>query len=178
MNGLAAAALAALAACGGSKEEGEFNGRVEGSVEGVMRGDAWFCDGPSGALLVVEDARRGAMIAFQAPQGAVREGAWLLGREPQPGGFAVNPMLQFYPDPDAQRLETVVRGGTLTVDRVEGGAASGRFEAETVTVDVAPTDFGDGRYGRIPNKAGKLAGFFRATERPCPTTPPQPKKPG
>ena len=172
-----AAACAGLVACGGGAEDaGEFNGRVEGSVEGVLRGGAWFCDAPSGALLVVEDERRGSMIVFEGPQDSLKPGAWLLNNEPQPGGFVVHSMLQNYPDPDAARLESVARGGTLTLDTVAGNLASGRFTAQTVTVDAAPRELGNGRIGRIPNRAGTLAGFFRATRRECPATRPAPAK--
>lgn len=173
----AAAACAGLAACGGGGgEAGEFNGRVEGSIEGVLRGGAWFCDAPSGALLVAEDERRGSMIVFQGPQGSVKPGAWLLNDDPQPGGFVLNALLQNYPDPDAARLESITRGGTLTLDTVAGGFASGRFTAETVTVDAVPRDLGGGRTARIPNRAGKVAGFFRAARRECPATAPKPGK--
>lgn len=163
-------ACLALAACGGSGEaaKSEFNGRVEGAVDGVMRGEAWFCDGPRGAVLVVEDERRASSIAFEGPPGSIRSGAWLLDDAPQAGGFKVVPQLNGYPDPDAPRLEWTVRGGTLTLDSVGNDVAAGRYQAETVTVDVEPKDLGDGRYSRIPNKGGVLAGFFRATRRECP----------
>jgi hypothetical protein len=83
-------------------------------------------------------------------------------------------MLQLYPDPDAERLEARVRGGTLTIDALQDGTASGRFEADMVTVDAMPTLKPDGRVGRIPNRAGTLVGFFKAVQRDCPAAAPQP----
>lgn len=162
---LAAAALV-LAGCG--DESGDFNGRVGGSVEGPLSGSSWYCEGPGGALLTMEDERRGSAISFVGAPGSITPGAWLLGREPQPGGFKVDAVLDGYPDPDASRLAVHVRGGKLTIDAVRDGMASGRYEAETVTVDVMPTIHADGRVGRVPNKAGTLVGFFKAVRRECP----------
>ncbi len=167
------AALAlVLAGCG--EKGGDFEGRVTGSIEGPMRGTAWYCDSPIGATLLVHDERRKVMIAFTGAPGAVKPGAWLLRQEAQPGGFGVNAMLQLYPDPDAERLEARVRGGTLTIDAVADGLASGRYQADVVTIDVMPTLKPDGRVGRLPSKAGTLVGFFKAEKRECPATPPQP----
>jgi hypothetical protein len=79
------AVLAALllTACG--EKGGDFEGRVTGSIEGPMRGTAWWCDSPRGATLLVSDERRKVMIAFNGAPGAVKPGAWLLRAEVQPG---------------------------------------------------------------------------------------------
>ncbi|HEX8361097.1 MAG TPA: hypothetical protein VF613_13375 [Longimicrobium sp.] len=161
-----------LAGCG--EKGGDFEGRVTGSIEGPMRGTAWHCEGPRGSLLVVHDERRKAMIAFTGAPGAIKPGAWLLRQEALPGGFGMNAMMQLYPDPDAERLEARVRGGTLTIDAIDDGLAAGRYQADVVTVDVIPTLKPDGRVGRLPNKAGTLVGFFKAVKRECPASPPQP----
>lgn len=168
------AALAACLLAGCGENRGDFEGRVTGSIEGPMRGTAWYCEGPRGSTLLVSDERRKAMIAFNGAPGAVKPGAWLLRAEAQPGTFAVTPMLQLYPDPDAERLEARVRAGTLKIDAVRDGTASGRFEADMVTVDAMPTLKPDGRVGRIPNRAGTLAGRFKAVRIECPAAAPQP----
>jgi hypothetical protein len=161
-------AAAALLAAGCGKETGDFNGRVTGAVEGPLNGTSWYCEGPGGALLTMEDERRGSVISFVGAPGAITPGAWLLVREAQPGGFRVDAVLSGYPDPDAERLAIHVRGGKLTIDAVRDGVASGRYEAETVTTDVLPTIHPDGRVGRVPNAAGTLVGFFKAVRRECP----------
>ena len=166
--------LAAFLLAGCGEKGGDFEGRVTGSIEGPMRGTAWWCDGPRGATLVVSDERRKVMIAFNGAPGAVKPGAWLLRAEVQPGTFAVTPMLQLYPDPDAERLEARVRGGTLTIDAVQDGTASGRYEADMVTVDAMPALKPDGRLGRSPNRAGTRGGRFKAVRRECPAAAPQP----
>ncbi len=168
----ALAACLLLAGCG--EKTGDFEGRATGSIEGPMRGTAWYCDAPGGSTLLVHDERRKVMIAFTGAPGGVKPGAWLLRQEALPGGFGMNAMLQRYPDPDAERLEARVRGGTLTIDAVEDGLASGRYQADVVTVDVMPTLKPDGRMGRLPNRAGTLVGFFKAVKRECPASPPQP----
>jgi hypothetical protein len=162
---LIAAALV-LAGCGG--ESGDFNGRVAGALEGPLSGTSWYCEGPAGVLLTMEDERRGSAISFVGAPGSITPGAWLLGMEPQPGGFKVDAVLDRYPDPDADRLAVHVRGGKLTIDAVRDGLVSGRYEAETVTTDVMPTVHPDGRVGRVPNAAGTLVGFFKAVRRECP----------
>ncbi len=161
-----AAAALVLAGCG--EEKGDFNGRVSGSIEGVLGGTSWFCEGPGGALLTMEDERRKSAISFIGAPGSITPGAWLLSREPQPGAFRVDAALTGYPDPDAERLAIHVRGGKLTIDAVRDGVASGRYQAETVTTDMMPTVRPDGRVGRVPNKAGTLVGFFKAVRRECP----------
>lgn len=165
-----AAAVLVLAGC--AEEKGDFNGRVTGSVEGVLTGTSWYCEGPAGALLTMEDERRKSAISFVGAAGSITPGAWLLGREMQPGGFKVDAVLTSYPDPDASRLAVHVRGGTLTIDAVRDGVASGRYEAQTVTFDVVPTIHADGRVGRVPSKAGTLVGFFKAAQRDCPAAAP------
>lgn len=167
--GLVAAALV-LAGCAG--ESGDFNGRVSGALEGPLGGTSWYCDGPGGAVLTMEDERRGSLITFSGAPGALTPGSWLLGMEQQPGGFQVDAMLKRYPDPDAERLGVHVRGGKLTIDAVRDGVVSGRYEAETVTTDVLQTIHADGRVGRVPNAAGTLVGFFKAVRRECPATRP------
>jgi hypothetical protein len=166
--------LAAFLLAGCGEKGGEFEGRVTGAIEGPMRGAAWYCEGPQGAVLLVSDERRKAMIAFNGAPGAVKPGAWLLRAEVQPGTFAVTPMLQLYPDPDAERLEAHVRGGTLTIDAVRDGTASGRYQVDVVTIDAMPTLKPDGRMGRIPNAAGTMVGFFKAVQRECPAVAPRP----
>ena len=170
-----AVAAVALLAAGCGKESGDFNGRVSGAVEGPLTGTSWYCEGPGGALLTMEDERRGSAISFVGAPGSITPGSWLLVREPQPGGFRVDAVLSGYPDPDAERLAIHVRGGKLTIDGVRDGLVSGRYEAETVTVDVLPTIHPDGRVGRVPNAAGTLVGFFKAVRRECPA--PAPAKP-
>ena len=159
-------AVLALAACG--EPRGDFNGRVEGSIEGPLAGESWYCEDASRAYLVMEDPRRKSTIIFNGARGGVEPGAWLLASEAQPGGFGVSTQLEKYPDPDADRLGVSVMGGTLTIDAVRDGVVSGRYSAETVTVDVAPTLRADGRVGRVPNRAGKLVGFFKAVKKDCP----------
>lgn len=163
---------AALLVAGCGEESGDFNGRVSGAVEGPLSGTSWYCERPGGALLTMEDERRKSVIAFVGAAGSLTPGSWLLGREQQPGGFRVDPILSGYPDPDAERLAIHVRGGKLTIDAVRDGLVSGRYEAETVTVDVLPTIHADGRVGRVPNAAGTLVGFFKAVRRECPAPAP------
>ncbi|HEX8671931.1 MAG TPA: hypothetical protein VF710_08590 [Longimicrobium sp.] len=164
---LAAAALV-LAGCG--KESGDFNGRVGGTIEGPLAGTSWYCESPGGVQLTMEDERRSSVITFIGAPGSLTPGAWLLGMQPQPGGFRVDAALDAYPDPDAERLAIHVRGGKLTIDAVRDGVVSGRYEAETVTTDVKPTTHPDGRVGRVPNAAGTLVGFFKAVRRECPSS--------
>jgi len=166
------AAALMLAGCG--EETGDFNGRVSGDVEGPLSGTAWYCEGPGGALLTMDDERRGSAISFVGVPGSLTPGAWLLGREPQPGRFKVDAVLHRYPDPDAARLAVHVSEGKLTIDAVRDGLATGRYEAKTVTVDVQPTNHPDGRIGRVPNAAGTLVGFFKAVRRECPAPHPAP----
>ena len=161
-------AATALLAAGCGEKRGDFNGRVGGGVEGPLSGTSWYCEGPAGALLTMEDERRGSVISFVGAPGSLTPGAWLLSREPQPGAFQVDAALTRYPDPDAERLAIHVRGGKLTIDAVRDGLVSGRYEAETVTVDVLPSIHADGRVGRVPNAAGTLVGFFKAARRECP----------
>ncbi len=170
----AVAASLVLAACAGERT-GDFNGRVEGSIEGVLSGESWYCDGPNGAALVMVDRRSGSTITFDADQGGVKPGAWLVRGERQPGAFAASTAFDTTFDPDAGRLAVHVRSGTLTIDAVQDETASGRYRAETVTVDALPTVHKDGRVGRIPNKSGALVGFFKATRRECPPNVPSPR---
>ena len=163
---LAAAALV-LAGCG--KESGDFNGRVGGTIEGPLSGTSWYCESPGGVVLTMEDERRKSVISFAGAPGSIEPGAWLLGMNPQPGGFTVDAVLDQYPDPDADRLAIHVRGGKLTIDAVRDGLVTGRYEAETVTTDVRPTIHPGGRIGRVPNAAGTLVGFFKAARRECPS---------
>ncbi|HEY0035524.1 MAG TPA: hypothetical protein VGB66_02490, partial [Longimicrobium sp.] len=131
------AAAVVLAGCGG--ERGDFNGRVEGSIEGPLAGESWYCENPGGAYLVMDDSRRNARVVFRGARGAIEPGAWLIGKAPQPGGFGLSAALGAYPDPDAERLDVHVQGGTLTIDANRDGIVSGRYKAETVTVDTLPT---------------------------------------
>ena len=173
MRARAALLAVVLAACGEAK--GDFNGRVEGAFEGVLSGESWYCDGPNGAALVMVDRRSGSTITFDADQGGVKPGAWLVRAERQPGTFAASTAFDTTFDPDAGRLGVHVRSGTLTIDAVQDGTASGRYRAEMVTVDALPTIHKDGRVGRIPNKSGALVGFFKAAKRECPPNVPSPR---
>ena len=173
MRARAALLALALAACG--EPEGDFNGRVEGSFEGALSGGSWYCDGPRGAALVMVDRRTGSTITFDADPGGVKPGAWLVRAERQPGTFALATAFDTVFDPDADRLSVHVRSGTLTIDAVREEIASGRYKAETVTVDGLPTIHKDGRVGRIPNKAGSMVGFFKAVKRDCPPNVPSPR---
>jgi hypothetical protein len=166
------AASLVLAACAGERT-GDFNGRVEGSIEGVLSGESWYCDGPRGAALVMEDRRTGSTVTFDAEPGGVRAGAWLLRAERQPGTFGVATAFDTVFDPDARRLGVHVSSGTLTIDAVQDETASGRYRAEMVTVDALPSFHKDGRVGRIPNKSGALVGFFKAVKRECPPNVPR-----
>jgi hypothetical protein len=171
----ARAALLPLALAGCAGQEGDFNGRVEGAFEGVLSGESWYCEGPSGAALVMVDRRSGSTITFDADPGGVKPGAWLVRGQRQPGTFAVTTAFDTTFDPDAGRLAVHVRSGTLTIDAVQDGTASGRYRAETVTVDALPTVHKDGRVGRIPNMSGALVGFFKAVKRECPPNVPSPR---
>lgn len=183
---LAPLAVLALAACGGDRKtdggeageraaqapaasaraadgaaalvpDGGFRAALSGPVRGELTGEGFFCRGPEGFLMLLEDTPRSANLSFGAPEPAPpARGEYPLVEVDgaRPGALWAFPVLYEYPGAGLYTFR--LARGTISVTESSPDALAGSFRME-LSASPAPWHVPDGE--PVP---ALVTGAFRA----------------